>query len=119
MQVDTRAMMAQIPMFVEIDKEVDNFYKLLKEKNIEPKNYNDIERIEKFFNKTLKEITNIVKKSEYSDEDKTFLLSKLTVDMYGKLGDEYNLDFQQIPVYMGRWNVENFNQAAENLSKMM
>lgn len=118
-KIDTKSMMATMPMFLEIDKEIDNFYKLVNEKNIEPKTLHDLERIEKFFNNTLSNIKELINKSNYSKEDKLLLKSKLTLDFHGGLSEKFNLDFNAIPAALGQYNQKIFNKALEDLQKIM
>ncbi len=115
--MDTKAMAAQIPLFVEIDKEVEDFYSFLKDKNIEPKPNESLERIEKFFNKTLKIIIDLVKKSEYSREDKELLIARLILDMHGNFAEKYNINFEQLPSLLGSWNVDVRQKSMGNVAK--
>jgi len=118
-ELDIKSMTAAIPTFVKIDKIVDDFFTLLNEKNILPKSISDLERVERFFNVALNDIKKEVSISTFEPEDKELLKSKLTMDFYAKLADESNLPLEQVPMGLGSWNLDNFQEEVKNLAKYM
>jgi len=117
--LDTKAMAAQIPLFVSIDEEVDNFFKKVKEKNVKLECLQDLERLDVILEGFFKTIRGILDKSPFSKEDKLFLSAKLSLDMYGKISEEYNMNIESVPQYLGRTHKERFDQAANILTSMM
>ena len=118
-KVDTKAMMASIPMFVSIDEELANFYILIKEKDIEPKTLQDLERVEKFFNKTLNTILELINNSSYENVEKVLLKSKLIIDFHADIAEKFNFDFLLIPSAFGPYNQNLINKSMEDLQKIM
>jgi methylaspartate ammonia-lyase len=117
--LDTKAMAAQIPLFVSIDEEVDNFFKKVKEKNVKLECLQDLERLDVMLEDFFKSIRGILEKSPFSKEDRLFLSAKLSLDMYGKISEEYNMDIESVPQYLGRTHKERFDQAENILTSMM
>lgn len=110
-QMDTKAMAASVPLFVNIDKEDAIFYQLIKDKNIEPKTLQDLERIEKFFNKTLKNILQLVKDSDFDEDEKQLLNARLVLDIHANFADKFGFNFMEVPGALGPWNQEIFRKA--------
>lgn len=116
-EFDVKSITGMIPVFGKIDKEVEEFYKFLKEKDIEPKSPTDIERIERFFNKTLKAVLELMDNSSFNINDKELMKARLILDMHGNFAEKFNIDFMTLPTLLGAWNEEIFKNAMENLIK--
>jgi len=103
--------------YLEIDKKVNSFYDIIKNKNILPKTLNDLCKIEPLFSKCINDICILIDKEEsLHPEFKEILKSRCTIDMYGKLSENFNLDFLSIPEYMGPASIEQFTKASQNIN---
>ena len=101
---------------VAMDKEVDKFYQLLKDKDIEPKTIADLERVIRFFDDTIKVVTEEIMKDEAITKDlKDFVIARFTLDMYGKLSETFNLPFELVPSGLGSHNQNKFNQSIKEV----
>lgn len=116
-QIDIKSIAATMPIFKAIDDEVASFYQLLKDKNIEPKSHEDVERVERFFNKSLKTILALMDKSSFEPDEKELMKARLVLDMHGNFAEKFNLNFINLPSLLGKWNQEMFTKAMENLQK--
>jgi hypothetical protein len=113
---DISAMTASISSLSTLDSEVDKFYKLLKEKEIEPKSLNDLERIIRFFDSTYEIITKNIKEDKSIPEPlKQTVIGRFTIDFFAKLAETYSLDFMSVPNYLGEHNQKRFLEAQKNL----
>jgi len=110
-----KGMMESNKLFGEIEELDNEFYALLKEKDIEPKSINDIERVEKFFNQYFKQFLDLIKKSSFSDMEKKILTSRITIDFHGMFAEKYNLSIEMVVHTLGKWNVEKMNEAVKDL----
>lgn len=117
-QIDLKQLTANNKIFSEMDKEVESFYNLLKEKNIEPKTLNEVERTEKFFSASLKKILSIIEGSSYDKESKKLMRVHGTIDFYGRFSERFNLDFDQLAAYMGKSNLEELKKAMEDFKTL-
>jgi len=104
-------------IFFKISEEEEKFHQLLIDKDIIPKNIDDIERIERLFNSSLETISNIVKKSTFSESEKEFILCKLIIDFHGRTAEKYGFDFFTFPELLGKSNAEKFLKAIEKFNK--
>lgn len=112
------SMIKGIKLFEDMDKLEKKFYTTLEEKNIKIESYNDIERIEVLFNKTLKEILQDIKKSSFDNEEKKILEIRVILDMHGRFAEKFNLDPMMVPQYLGQYNIDIFNKAVEDFKQL-
>jgi len=109
------ATMNSNPVFSNIDIEVNNFYILIKEKNIEPKELKDLQRIDILFQQTIKNVKILIDSSPYPDEMKKIIYSRFVIDMYGKLHETFNLPFELIPENFGPASVRQFKEVSKSI----
>jgi len=118
--IDTASMMKKNSLYMRINELDEELYSVIKEKKIEIKDINDIERIERFFNPLLKKIVKLI------DEDKTLMKplkmlvkSRVVLDFHGNLAEKYNLDLIEVINKLGRYNKEITEQAMKDLKGIM
>jgi len=87
-----------------IDEIEENFYKFLKDKNIEPSSLNDLDRLEREFNNTLDKMIKITKEIFPIEEQYNFVKSRLIIDFHYNLGLKYKLEPTLIASALGKYN---------------
>jgi len=111
---------ANSTLFIELDKKIDNFYNLLKEKNIEPKgNVSTVGTIEVLFNKTLNDIIDTIKKSSFDADSKDLLRYNLIVGFTYRTAEKYGFPVVPFASALSSKNLELYSEASAKLQNYM
>lgn len=116
-EMDIKSLTGHLPVFEQMEKVEKDFYQILKDKDIEPKSHADVERIERFFNKALRDMTEILDKSSFDDFEKSFLKTKLIIDFHGKTAEMFNIDVMVFPQLLGKYNSDLFTKSIDDFNR--
>ena len=117
-EMDIKSLVGNLPVLQEIEKVEKDFYQLLKDKDIEPKCEADVERMERFFNKALRDMQDILDKSGLDSFEKKFLKIKLTIDFHGRTAEMFGIDVMYFPQLLGKYNSDLFTKAVNDFKLM-
>jgi len=111
---------ANSTLFVDLDKKIDNFYELLKEKNIEPKgDISSVGNIEVLFNRTLNDILDTIKKSTFDEDSKELLKYNMIVGFTFRTAEKYGFPVLSFVGALSSKNSEQYSKACAKLQGYM
>lgn len=110
-------MQSQIKDLVLIDVYEKEFYETIKNKNIEISQPSDVQKVERFFSKTLKDMLNLIKTDKYNEDERIILSSRFIIDFHVRFAEKYNFNPYEIASYFGKYNEEIFEKAVRDIKK--
>ena len=116
-----KTFMGSNTIYAEIDKEEKKFYTLIKERGIEPKNntdYKSLEKIERFLSNMIKNLKELLDNSEFEQELKNLIKSRLIIDSYCIFAEKYGFHQQTIASLFGKSHERELAKALEYIKKV-